>query len=207
MKKSPLMIALLAIVGIIVFGGLIVFFLTKGYYNNMVTKEEGVEAQWAQVENVYQRKYDLIPNLVSVAKNYAEFEQETLTQVTEARSKATSINISAENLTPEQMAQFEQAQSQLNSSLGRLIASFERYPDLKANQNYLKLQDELSGSENRISTERRRFNEVVRDYNTYIRKFPQNIFAGLFGFERKALFENEEAAEGGQVDVDELFNE
>ncbi len=195
------------VIGGVIVGALILISILVSPYNNMVAKEESVESQWAQVENVYQRKYDLIPNLVSVAKNYAEFEQETLTQVTEARSKATSINISAENLTPEQMAQFEQAQSQLNSSLGRLIASFERYPDLKANQNYLKLQDELSGSENRISTERRRFNEVVRDYNTYIRKFPQNIFAGLFGFERKALFENEEAAEGGQVDVDELFNE
>lgn len=195
------------VIGGVIVGALILISILVSPYNNMVAKEESVASQWAQVENVYQRKYDLIPNLVSVAKNYAEFEQETLTQVTEARSKATSINISADNLTPEQMAQFEQAQSQLNSSLGRLIASFERYPDLKANQNYLKVQDELSGSENRISTERRRFNEIVRDYNTYIRKFPQNIFAGIFGFERKALFENEEAAEGGQVDVDELFNE
>lgn len=195
------------VIGGVIVGALILISILVSPYNNMVAKEESVESQWAQVENVYQRKYDLIPNLVSVAKNYAEFEQETLTQVTEARSKATSINISADNLTPEQMAQFEQAQSQLNTSLGRLIASFERYPDLKANQNYLKLQDELSGSENRISTERRRFNEVVRDYNTYIRKFPQNIFAGIFGFERKALFENEEAAEGGKVDVDQLFDE
>lgn len=207
MRKSPALNTIAVILGIIIFGGLISLFLARGYYNNMITKEESVEAQWAQVENVYQRKYDLIPNLVSVAKNYAEFEQETLTQVTEARSKATSINISADNLTPEQLAQFEQAQSQLNSSLGRLIASFERYPDLKANQNYLKLQDELSGSENRISTERRQFNEIVRDYNTYIRRFPQNILAGMFGFERKALFENEAAAEGGKVDVDQLFED
>lgn len=194
------------VIGSVIIGALILISIMISPYNSMVAKEENVAASWAQVENVYQRKYDLIPNLVSVAKNYAEFEQETLTQVTEARSKATAINISADNLTAEQMAQFEQAQSQLNTSLGRLIASFERYPDLKANQNFLKLQDELSGSENRISTERRRFNEVVRDYNTYIRKFPQNIFAGIFGFERKALFENDEAAEGGKVDVDQLFD-
>ena len=194
------------VIGGVIIGALILISIMISPYNSMVAKEENVAASWAQVENVYQRKYDLIPNLVSVAKNYAEFEQETLTQVTEARSKATSINISADNLSAEQMAQFEQAQSQLNTSLGRLIASFERYPDLKANQNFLKLQDELSGSENRISTERRRFNDVVRDYNTYIRKFPQNIFAGIFGFERKALFENDEAAEGGKVDVDQLFD-
>lgn len=194
------------VIGGVIIGAIILISIMISPYNSMVAKEENVAASWAQVENVYQRKYDLIPNLVSVAKNYAEFEQETLTQVTEARSKATSINISADNLSAEQMAQFEQAQSQLNTSLGRLIASFERYPDLKANQNFLKLQDELSGSENRISTERRRFNDVVRDYNTYIRKFPQNIFAGIFGFERKALFENDEAAEGGKVDVDQLFD-
>jgi LemA protein len=194
-------------VGIIVVLLIIFYSLFAGTYNNMVAKEETVEAQWAQVENVYQRKYDLIPNLVSVARNYAEFEQETLTEVVQARSQATSININAEDLTPEKMQQFEQAQERLNSSLGRLIATFERYPDLKANQNYLKLQDELSGSENRISVERKKFNDAVRDYNTYIRSFPQNLLRGMYGFEKKALFSAEEAAAGGKVDVDEVLNQ
>ncbi len=182
------------------------YFSVKGIYNNMVAKEESVAAQWAQVENVYQRKYDLIPNLVSVAKKYAEFEQETLTKVVEARSKATSINIDAQNLTPEQLQRFEQAQGQLNTSLGRLIATFERYPDLKANEQYRQLMDELSGSENRISVERRKYNEVVRDYNTYIRKFPQNLFAGAFNFRSKPLFSADEEAAGGKVDVEKLFD-
>jgi len=189
---------------------LVVFLLyssVKGIYNNMVTKEEKVNAQWAQVENVYQRKYDLIPNLVSVAKKYAEFEQETLTKVVEARSKATSINIDANNLTPEQLQRFEQAQGQLNTSLGRLIATFERYPDLKANEQYKQLMDELSGSENRISVERRKYNEVVRDYNTYIRKFPQNLFAGVFNFQSKPLFSADEEAAGGKVDVEKIFDQ
>lgn len=189
---------------------LVIFLLyssVKGIYNNMVTKEEKVNAQWAQVENVYQRKYDLIPNLVSVAKKYAEFEQETLTKVVEARSKATSINIDANNLTPEQLQRFEQAQGQLNTSLGRLIATFERYPDLKANEQYKQLMDELSGSENRISVERRKYNEVVRDYNTYIRKFPQNLFAGVFNFQPKPLFSADEEAAGGKVDVEKIFDQ
>jgi len=184
----------------------LLYFSVKGIYNNMVAKEESVAAQWAQVENVYQRKYDLIPNLVSVAKKYAEFEQETLTKVVEARSKATSINIDAQNLTPEQLQRFEQAQGQLNTSLGRLIATFERYPDLKANEQYRQLMDELSGSENRISVERRKYNEVVRDYNTYIRKFPQNLFAGAFNFQSKPLFSADEEAKGGKVDVEKLFD-
>ncbi len=186
---------------------LLLYFSIKGTYNNMVSKEESVAAQWAQVENVYQRKYDLIPNLVSVAKKYAEFEQETLTKVVEARAKATSINIDAQNLTPEQLQQFEQAQNQLNSSLGRLIATFERYPDLKANEQYKQLMDELAGSENRIAVERRKYNEVVRDYNTYIRKFPQNIYAKIFGFEPKPLFSADEEAAGGKVDVEKLFDQ
>lgn len=193
----------LIIVGIVVILGLILV----SPYNSMVTKEEKVTTQWSNVENVYQRKYDLIPNLVSVAKNYAEFEQETLSQVIEARSKATSINIDANNLTPEALQQFEAAQSQLNSSLGRLIATFERYPDLKANQLYIELQAELSGSENRITVERNRYNEMAREYNTYIRKFPQNIIAGLFGFDRKPTFEADEEAKGGKVDVDKLFDQ
>jgi LemA protein len=192
--------------GLIIVGIIIVLGFLFSPYNKMVAKEETVAAQWAQVENVYQRKYDLIPNLVSVAKNYADFEKQVLTDVVEARSKATSIQINANDLTPDKMAQFEAAQGQLNSSLGRLLATFERYPDLKANQNYLKLQDELSGSENRISTERRKFNDAVRDYNTYIRSFPQTLIAGMFGFERKGLFSADAEAKGGKVDVDELFD-
>jgi LemA protein len=192
--------------GLIIVGIIIVLSFLFSPYNKMVAKEESVSAQWAQVENVYQRKYDLIPNLVSVAKNYADFEKQVLTDVVEARSKATSIQINANDLTPEKMAQFEAAQGQLNSSLGRLLATFERYPDLKANQNYLKLQDELAGSENRISTERRKFNEAVRVYNTYIRSFPQTLIAGMFGFDRKGLFSADAEAKGGKVDVDELFD-
>lgn len=193
----------LIIVGILIILGIILV----SPYNSMVTKEEKVVTQWSNVENVYQRKYDLIPNLVSVAKNYAEFEQETLTQVIEARSKATSINIDANNLTPETLQQFEAVQGQLNSALSRLLATFERYPDLKANQLYIELQAELVGSENRISVERNRFNEMAKEYNTYIRKFPNNIVAGLFGFDRKPTFEAEAAAEGGKVDVEKLFDE
>lgn len=173
----------------------------------MVAKEETVEAQWAQVENVYQRKFDLIPNLVATAKNYAQFEQETLTKVIEARSQATSLNINAENLTAEQMQEFQNNYEQLNqATFGRLLATFERYPELKASQLYQDLTRELAGSENRISTERMRFNEEVRDYNTYIRQFPRNMIAGIMGFDQKPLFEAEEAAEGGKVNVDELFN-
>ena len=192
----------------IIIGGIIVLLLIifVSPYNNLVTKEEAVETQWAQVENVYQRKYDLIPNLVSVAKNYAEFEQETLTGVVEARAKATSININPENMSAEQLAEFQQANQQLNSSLGRLIATFEAYPNLKANENYLRLQDELSGTENRITVERRRFNQVTQEYNLAVRRFPSNLSAMIFGFDRKPLFEAEEAAEGGKVDVDDLFN-
>lgn len=196
------------IAGGIIVGIIILLSLAISPYNTMVTKEEAVESQWAQVENVYQRKFDLLPNLVAVAKNYAEFEKETLTEVIEARSKATQLNLNAENLSAEQLQQFQQQYESLNqSTFGRLMATFERYPNLKANENYLKLQDEIAGSENRISVERRRYNEVVRDYNTFIRKFPQNLYAGLFGFEQKALFENEEAAAGGKVDVNKLFEE
>ena len=200
MKKSYIA---LIVIGIIV---LILYVSIRGTYNNMVTKEENVFEAWAQVENVYQRKYDLIPNMVAVAQEYAQFEQETFTQVTEARARATQITIDPANITEAQLQNFQKQFNELNqATFGRLMATFERYPDLKASEQFLRLQDELSGSENRISVERRRFNDVVRDYNTYIRKFPQNFFAGMFGFERKAIFEADDAAEGGKVDVRSEF--
>ncbi len=164
-------------------------------YNNMVTLEEGVDGQWSQVENVYQRRADLIPNLVNTVKGYADFEKETLTQVIEARAKATSTTIRADNLSPESMQQFQQAQDGLGSALSRLMVVSERYPELKANQNFLELQAQLEGTENRIAVERKKFNEVVQSYNTTIRRFPASITAALFGFDRKGYFE---AAEGSE---------
>ena len=163
-------------------------------YNSMVELREGVDAQWAQVENVYQRRADLIPNLVSTVKGYAAHEQETLEGVIEARSKATGINLSAEGLTESNMAQFQEAQDNLSSALSRLMVVVERYPDLKANQNFLDLQAQLEGTENRIAVERNRFNEETRKYNTYIAKFPKNLIASLFKFERKPYFEADKAS-------------
>ncbi len=164
-------------------------------YNSMIEKSETVEGQWAQVESVYQRRADLIPNLVNTVKGYAEFEKSTFVEVTEARSKASSINISAEELTPENIKRFQAAQSQLSGSLSRLLATFERYPDLKANQNFLELQSQLEGTENRISVERQKFNNSVKDYNTYIKQFPRVIYAGWFDFEKKGYFEADAGSE------------
>lgn len=161
----------------------------------MVSMDEEVSAAWAQVENQYQRRADLIPNLVNTVKGYADFEKETLTEVIEARAKATSINVDAGELNPEQLQQFQEAQGQLSGALSRLLATVERYPDLKANQNFLELQAQLEGTENRIATERMRFNETVQAYNAYIRRFPQNLIAGWFDFEQKGYFEAEEGAE------------
>ena len=173
---------------------LLVPFITSCGYNTMVTLDEGISSQWAQVENAYQRRADLIPNLVNTVKGYADFEKETLTQVIEARSKATSVNIEPGNITPEAINQFQNAQAGLSSALSRLMVVVERYPELKANQNFLELQAQLEGTENRISVERRKFNEATRQYNTYIRKFPKNIVAGIFGFDKKTYFEAEEEA-------------
>lgn len=164
-------------------------------YNNLVTSEEKVTSQWAQVENVYQRRADLIPNLVNTVKGYADFEQETLIKVIEARSKATSMTIDPANLTPEMIQQFEQVQGELSSALSRLLVTVERYPDLKANQNFLELQAQLEGTENRITVERQKFNDTAREYNTSIRRFPSNLFASIFGFDRKAYFEAKPGAE------------
>ena len=158
-------------------------------YNGFVTMEEGVTGQWANVENVYQRRADLIPNLVNTVKGYAEHEQETLTQVIEARAKATSVSIDPTNLTPQSMAAFQQAQDGLSSALSRLMVTVERYPDLKANQNFMDLQHQLESTENRIAVERRKFNEITRGYNTTIRKFPNSLVAGMTGFDQKGYFE------------------
>jgi LemA protein len=164
-------------------------------YNTMVEKQEAVTAQWAQVENVYQRRADLIPNLVATVKGYADFEQETLTAVIEARAKATGITVDPTNLDASSIQQFQAAQDGLSSALSRLMVVVERYPDLKANQNFLELQAQLEGTENRISVERKKFNDTARDYNTYIRKFPNNMIAGMFDFEKKEYFEADKGAE------------
>jgi LemA protein len=164
-------------------------------YNKMVSMDEQVTSQWAQVQNVYQRRADLIPNLVNTVKGYAEHEKETLEGVIEARSKATSVNIDPTKLTPEAIQQFNQAQEGLSSALSRLMVVVERYPDLKANQNFLDLQAQLEGTENRITVERQKFNETTQQYNAYIRKFPQIIYAGWFGFEKKSYFEAQPGAE------------
>ncbi len=184
--KSIVIIALLAIV---VFYGISV-------NNGFVTAEESVESAWSQVENQYQRRADLIPNLVNTVQGAANFEQKTLTSVIEARSRATSINLQAEDLNdPAKIAQFQAAQEQLSGALSRLLVSVERYPELKANANFRDLQAQLEGTENRIATERMRFNDSARSYNTQIRKFPSSLIASIAGFDRKAYFEANEGAE------------
>jgi LemA protein len=164
-------------------------------YNSMVKLDEQVTSQWAQVENVYQRRIDLIPNLVSTVKGAANFEKETLTQVIEARAKATSINVDPKTLTPESIAKFQAAQGQLGQSLGRLLATVEAYPQLKANQNFLELQAQLEGTENRITVERQKFNTVTQEFNSTIRTFPNNLTAGMFGFKAKGYFQAEAGAD------------
>ena len=173
----------------------VAFLFSSCGYNKMVEMDEQVTSQWAQVENVYQRRADLIPNLVNTVKGYAAHERETLEGVIEARSKATSVNIDPKNLTPETIQQFNQAQDGLSSALSRLMVVVERYPDLKANQNFLDLQAQLEGTENRITVERQKFNQTTQTYNAYIRKFPQVIYAGWFDFEKKTYFEAQQGAE------------
>jgi len=171
------------------------FLFSSCGYNKMVDMDEQVTSSWAQVENVYQRRADLIPNLVNTVKGYAAHEQETLTGVIEARSKATSVNIDPTNLSPQAIQQFNQAQQGLSSALSKLMVVVERYPDLKANQSFLDLQAQLEGTENRIAVERRKFNDTTQTYNSYIRKFPQLIYSGWFGFEKKTYFEAQQGAE------------
>ncbi len=172
-------------------------------YNNMVQKDEGCSQAWANVENAYQRRMDLIPNLVKTVQGAADYEKGTLEAVIEARAKATSVQVDPSNLTEESIAKFQAAQDQLSSALSRLMVVVERYPELKANQNFLELQAQLEGTENRIAVERGKYNETVNDYNSYIRKFPNNIIAGMFNFDKKGYFK---AAEGADKAPDVEFN-
>jgi LemA protein len=189
--KRGLIITLAVIVGLIV----LFIMIFGGIYNQLVQAEEGVSESWAQVENVYQRRMDLIPNLVETVKGYATHEKDTLQGVVEARSKVSQMNITRDVINdPNALTQFQQAQGALSSALSRLMVVVERYPDLKANQNFLALQTQLEGTENRIAVERRRFNLASRDFNTKIRIFPNRIIAGLGGFEKKAYFEAENGA-------------
>lgn len=164
-------------------------------YNGLVGKDETVNEAWAKVQSQYQRRADLIPNLVNTVKGAADFERGTLTDVIEARAKATSIQLNADELTPENMQRFQEAQNQLGGALSRLLVAVERYPDLKANQNFLELQAQLEGTENRIAVARNDFNTVVKDYNQSVRTFPANVFAGMFGFNVKGFFEASQAAQ------------
>ncbi|MBO5861646.1 MAG: LemA family protein [Bacteroidales bacterium] len=189
MKKG---LTVLLIVAAVVLG---ILLWVKGAYNKMVTADEGVQAAWAQVENVYQRRADLIPNLVATVKGYAQHESETLENVVAARAKATQTLVDPSDLSEEAIARFNEAQGELSSALGRLLMIQENYPDLKANQNFSELQAQLEGTENRIATERMKFNETARAYNTLIRKFPDNIIASMFGFEKKGYFEAQAGAE------------
>ena len=188
MKKKNTIILIVGVVALIVF-----WFIGK--YNGLVGKEENVNSKWAQVENVYQRRADLIPNLVATVKGYAAHESQTLENVIAARSKATQITVDPSNLTEDALAKFNAAQGELSSALGRLLMLTENYPDLKANQQFSDLQAQLEGTENRITTERLKFNETAKAYNTLIRKFPDNIIASMFGFEKKGYFEAQAGAE------------
>ena len=189
MKKG--LIAIIVLVVLVV----IVFFWYTTTYNKLVKSDEAVTAQWSNVENQYQRRSDLIPNLVATVKGYAEHEQSTLEGVINARAKATQVTVDATNLNEQTMAQFQAAQGEVSSALSRLLVSVERYPDLKANQNFMDLQAQLEGTENRIAYQREEFNKVAREYNTLIRKFPNNIIAGMSGFIAKPYFKAEAGAE------------
>ena len=187
MKKTGIIIAI--VVGIILIWGI-------GAYNGFVKKQEAMTTAWGQVENVYQRRADLVPNLVTVVKNYAEYEQGTLLEITEARAKkAAATTVNMENYSESELQNFQTAQDELGESLNRLIVSVENYPDLKANEEFLTLQAQLAGCENRIQTERERFNEAAKAYNQSIRQFPNSLIANMFGFEKRPYFEADEGAE------------
>ena len=189
MKKSTIiLLSILAVVVIIIVSSI-------STYNGLVTMDENVSGQWANVETQYQRRADLIPNLVNTVKGYASHEKETLEGVVEARSQATQIKVDANDLTPEKLAEYQKAQGAVSSALGKLLAITENYPDLKANQNFLELQAQLEGTENRINVARKNFNDAAQAYNTTIRRFPKSIFAGMFGFDKRAYFEAAEGAE------------
>ena len=185
MKKST--------IGLIVVICAIAIWLISSY-NGMVKMDEEVSSAWSNVENQYQRRADLIPNLVNVVKGYASHEKETFEAVVSARSKATQVTVDPENLTPEKLQEYQKAQGEVGATLGRLLAITESYPELKANENFKELQAQLEGTENRISVERRNFNEIARTYNSAIRAFPRSIIAGMFGFEKRPYFEAEEGA-------------
>ncbi|MFV5691404.1 LemA family protein [Flavobacterium sp. LT1R49] len=193
-KFLPWIIAAVLIIGI--------YSWVKGINNTAVTLNQTVEQSWGDVQTAYQRRNDLIGNLVNTVKGAADFEKSTLTAVIEARAKATSVKIDPANITPEQLAEFNKAQSGVSSSLSRLLVTVEAYPDLKANQNFLKLQDELASTENQILTARTRFNEAVKPYNSHIKTFPNSLFAGMFGFKEKAYFN---AVEGADKPVEVKF--
>lgn len=186
MKKTGIIIAI--VVGVVLLWGI-------GAYNGLVKKQEAVTKAWSQVENVYQRRADLVPNLVALVKNYAEYEQGTILAVTEARAKAASTTVNIENYTEGDLQNFEHSQEALGQSMNRLLVAVENYPDLKASENYLTLQAQLAGCENRILTERQRFNETAKAYNQSIRRFPSNVIANLFGFEKRPYFEAEAGAD------------
>lgn len=188
--KSSTLVLIVVVLFILLFGG-----CACTGYNKLVNQDETVKAKWSNVQSDYQRRSDLIPNLVNTVKGAANFEQQTLTRVMEARAKATSVNINADNLTPEKLAQFQQAQAQVSGALGRLLAVAENYPQLKATENFQHLQAELAGTENRIKVSRNDFNSAVQDYNVTARSFPNNIFAGMFGFRPKQGFEAEPGSE------------
>jgi LemA protein len=193
---SKTLIAILGTLGVLLVVALLIIGWVSSTYNKLVQLDEQINQAWAQVENQYQRRYDLIPNLVETVKGYAKHEREVFTQVTEARAKVGQLNINPEDLKdPQAFARFQQAQDALSSALSRLLAVAENYPQLKANENFLQLQAQLEGTENRISVERRRYNEVVQQYNTYVRRFPTNIIAGMFGFRERPYFR---AVEGAQ---------
>ena len=188
MKKTWIIITVILVIAIAV-----VYSISS--YNSLVSQEESVSTAWSNVENQYQRRADLIPNLVNTVKGYAAHEKETLDAVVSARSKATQAQISIDDLTPEKLQAYQRAQGEIGVALGRLLAITENYPDLKANENFQALQAQLEGTENRISVERRKFNETAKAYNTNIRRFPKNIIAGLFGFEKRPYFEDSEGTE------------
>lgn len=195
MKKSYIILIVIAVII------LSIFFWFKNTYNGMVTMQENVSAQWSNVENQYQRRLDLIPNLVNTVKGYAEHEQNTLNRVVEARAKATQMQINLDNLDEATMKKLNAVQGELSTALSRLMAISENYPDLKANENFRDLQAQIEGTENRIAVERRRFNNTARAYNTSIRQFPQNMLAGMFGFTPKPYFEaNAEAENAPKVE-------
>ncbi len=196
MKKwLPLIVILVIVFGIFRWG--------VGLNNTMVEKQETAKTQWANVESAYQRRADLIPNLVNTVKGYASHEKETLEGVIQARANATKTTIDPSNVTPEQMAQFQESQNSLTGALSRLMVVVEKYPDLKANQNFLELQSQLEGTENRINVERNRYNNLTKDYNVYIRKFPATLLAGMLGFDPMILFQ---AAEGSEKAPTVVFN-